>query len=378
MSEDKKKNKRNKASGQWIKWMVGVAAVTTLYLVYSMITTKESIIKSSVTGAKADRAESIAGAGGSERYNTQVIIDNDENAENALNSGQSFMPTLERGGEVDLSQFEMRAPEPAPAPVVQTPQPPPPPAAAPQQGQQRQQQQQPDANMVAAMQAYSSQWRRGTPAMTVVYNEPVVRPGSGNESSEGDATGGDMGILPVMPPESPFKVGQILYVENMFEVNSDKRSPVIAKVLSGPQAGGKFIGGFERQADALILVYNSFADVNGDVTALTAYAVDPNQKTMNVSSEVDYHRFQRWGGLIAASFLEGFSDAFSRGAGSTTIATAGSTIVTEEPYNSREQVLIAAGKVGERLADKADANFNRPPTVTLYPEMPMGVMIVGK
>lgn len=379
MSEEKTKKKRHKASKQWIKWMMIVALVTVAYVIYSMLTTKESLVQSSVSSAKADRALSVAGAGGSDRYNDQVVIANDENAEKARSEGRSFIPTLERGGEVDLTQFEMTAPEPAPAPVQVAPVAPPPPAAPPQQQtQQRQQRQQPDANMVAAMQAYSSQWRRGTPAMTVVYTEPAERGDTRGDGTDADNTEEEMRVLPVLGPESPFKVGQILYVENMFAVDSDKRSPVVAKVLSGPQAGGKFIGGFERQDDALILVYNTYADPDGVVTPITAYAVDPNQKTMNVSSEVDYHRFQRWGGLIAASFLEGFSDAFSRGAGSTTIATAGSTIVTEEPYDSREQVLIASGKVGERLADKADANFDRPPTVTLYPEMTMGVMIVGK
>jgi hypothetical protein len=91
---------------------------------------------------------------------------------------------------------------------------------------------------------------------------------------------------------------------------------------------------------------------------------------------VDHHRLSRWGGLIAASFLEGFGSAVAN-SGVSADNRWGDAIVTKTPdYSVEDQTWIAAGKVGEVMGSKASKNFDREPTVTLNEGIPIGVLII--
>jgi type IV secretory pathway VirB10-like protein len=92
-------------------------------------------------------------------------------------------------------------------------------------------------------------------------------------------------------------------------------------------------------------------------------------------SDVDSHYLERWGGLVAASFLEGFAEAVSNSGLSTQDTDVG--VVVDQPrYSTSDQLWIAAGKVGENLAQPMLQNFYRPPTVYLEPGTEIGILIV--
>jgi type IV secretory pathway VirB10-like protein len=111
-----------------------------------------------------------------------------------------------------------------------------------------------------------------------------------------------------------------------------------------------------------------------------AYAVDPSTSEASVASSVDTHFFSRWGGLIAASFLEGLATAkrFS-GAQSTVYGNASETTdqMVWNTYSPADQAWIAAGKVGERSAKIFERNFDRPPTVYLESGTAVGILVLS-
>ncbi len=171
-----------------------------------------------------------------------------------------------------------------------------------------------------------------------------------------------------------FDVGDVLYAMNTISINSDVPGPVMIELVSGHLRGGKFLGSFVRHNKFLLLKFNAFS-YEGKTYPIEALAVDPATSGVAVRSDVDSHYIERWGGLIAASFLEGFAEAVS-GSGLSTEATDVGVIVDQPVYSTSDQMWIAAGKVGERLAEPMLQNFYRAPTVYLEPGTEMGILIV--
>lgn len=182
-------------------------------------------------------------------------------------------------------------------------------------------------------------------------------------------------------PELQVSPGDILYAVMEVGANSDQAgTPIVARVVSGEWSGAKFIGGFQRMDDRLVLQFNKavIKDKRGrSVTySVAGYAVDPNTYSPGVASSVDHHYLERWGGLIASSFLEGFGEAKSRSGTSYYYGNDNNPGQFKTDYDLSDEAWIAAGKVGEALSDKFSDNFNIPPTVKLEPGEAIGILLL--
>lgn len=173
---------------------------------------------------------------------------------------------------------------------------------------------------------------------------------------------------------TPFEVGDVMYAVNTIAINSDVPGPAMIELVTGHLKGGKFIGAFARHNKHLLLKFTAFA-FQGKTYPIEALAVDPATSSVAMRSDVDSHYFERWGGLVAASFLEGFAEAVST-SGLSTESTDIGVIVDQPDYSTSDQLWIAAGKVGENLAEPMLENFYRPPTVYLEPGTEIGILIV--
>lgn len=173
---------------------------------------------------------------------------------------------------------------------------------------------------------------------------------------------------------TPFEVGEVMYAMNTIAINSDVPGPAMIELISGHLRGGKFIGAFVRHNKHLLLKFNAFS-YEGKTYPVEALAVDPATSGVAMRSDVDSHYLQRWGGLVAASFIEGFASAISS-SGLSTQSTEVGVIVDQPVYSTSDQMWIAAGKVGENLAEPMLQNFYRPPTVYLKTGTEIGILIV--
>lgn len=174
---------------------------------------------------------------------------------------------------------------------------------------------------------------------------------------------------------TPFEVGEVLYGINDIAVNSDVPGPVKIQLVSGPYKGGVFIGNFKRHDAMLLLEFDTFS-FEQQIYRIKGYAVDPQTRGVAVRSDVDHHRLSRWGGLIAASFLEGFADAIEN-SGLETYGNAWGSYTKYPKYSFEDQMWIAAGRVGEHMAVPMYQNFYRSPTVTLNSGEGIGILIIG-
>jgi type IV secretory pathway VirB10-like protein len=332
---------------------------------FLLFTPKKPASTSVVAGARQEAVKGQAGGEGSEEYNRKLEKHDEKKANAALTAGESFIPT----------PVGNRSPLVAPKPAT----PPPPPAVA----QPRVAPVQPPRNDnllkrmmedLAALDSKLNAVSAGTGNVFYQYDFskdakaiPVEKP-----IAQGTAAAADSGVA--------VKPGDVLYAVVETGVNSDVPSAVMATVVVGPYKNARLLGKFQRFEERLVLAFTRVILPGGEDLQLEAYAVDPSTSEASVATSVDTHFFSRWGGLVAAAFLEGLGTAkkFS-GAQSTLYGNAAG--VTDQmvwnTFSPADQAWIAAGKVGEKASRIFERNFDRPPTVYLEQGTPVGVLILS-
>ncbi len=171
------------------------------------------------------------------------------------------------------------------------------------------------------------------------------------------------------------RVGDILLAVNRVTLDSDAPGPAMAEIVLGPWKGCKALGSFVRHGEHLVLSFTELVTKTGESLSIQGCAIDPATDRTAVRSSVDTHALERYGGLIAASFLEGFGDATRRSGTSTYSSIYGSGSSTPR-YSLSDEAWIAGGKVGERLGRQMEKNFERAPTVVLKSGTEMGILLL--
>lgn len=306
----------------------------------------------------------------SQEYRKNLARYSEDKAREALAKGESFVAPA-----ADVRKNPVPVPVPAPEP-----RPDPPPATKNQPPQTLQPQPRPqrpapgetyarkprhEQDRTAPMRAYLAGIKTREPQvqLALVLNEPG--PKDVTHVWEESPTSGLKGL----------KVGDILQCVNRVTLDSDAPGPAMVEVVSGPYRGARVVGSFQRLNEHLVLRFSELAAPDGSVHDIAGFAIDPATDRTAVRTDVDNHVLERWGGLVAASFLEGFGEAVERSGTSahTTIYGSGWSV---PDYSLGEEMWIAAGKAGERAANALDRGFGRAPTVTLESGTAMGVLLL--
>lgn len=348
---------------------VGVAAVI-LIASFMLFTPKKQENPSSLAATRTDLVKGGAGGQGSEEYNRKLAEQSERQANSALQTGESYIPPP-TGRRLLVAKKEDTPPPPKPAPV---PTPRVAPVRQPRENNEMLKRMMDDLNALdTQLRAYSV----GQGAIAYQYDfskdkqvkvEKTAATGGGNSSGKQDAL--------------DLQIGDLLYAVVDIGVNSDVPSAVMATVTAGKYKKTRLIGKFQRHDERLVLMFNRAILPGGGQAQIEAYAVDPNTTEGSVASSVDTHFFERWGGLIAAAFLEGLGDAKRySGAQSTMYGGYGGYGVEDRMvwgnYSVEDQAWIAAGKVGEKASRIFERGFDRPPTVYLAAGSPIGVLVMN-
>ena len=176
-------------------------------------------------------------------------------------------------------------------------------------------------------------------------------------------------------PDSGITPGEILYAVTDTASNSDQGStPVMATIITGKWRGGNCLGSFTRFEEKLVVQFSKLV-YKGKTYGINGYAIDPKTSLPGVRSSVDTHFLERWGGLVASSFLQGFGQAISS-QGSTQVNALGGTTTWHPRMNVRDQVWTAMGVVGEKSGKQFEKMFDMPPTVTLNAGTEIGILVL--
>lgn len=185
--------------------------------------------------------------------------------------------------------------------------------------------------------------------------------------------------LPSKPNrKEPLKIGQVLYASLDQEMNSDLPVPAnTATILTGPYKKSKVVGRFQRIGGFLRITFSKLIKEDSTELKINAYAVKPDaERSPALRSSINNHTIKRWGGLAAASFLEGFGNSVSNSGVVEKENDDGSIRKTYPEYSVTDQLWIASGKMGERAASIAEKNFYTPPTVILKRDQPIGILVI--
>jgi len=172
--------------------------------------------------------------------------------------------------------------------------------------------------------------------------------------------------------------GRVVYGWVVNSADSDTPGPVVAEILEkGPLYKARLVGSFKtnQTTSGLIIQFNRIAFPDGTETDVQAYAVDSTKGTISVKSEVNKRYLERYGALIAASFIEGLGSTLSD-TGST-IAYGGYFTHFERPEASLQQGLLAgAGKVGQRMSHDIEQAAPKGPLVKLNAGRTIGILFM--
>lgn len=184
----------------------------------------------------------------------------------------------------------------------------------------------------------------------------------------------------------PFiKAGTILFAVLDTAINSDyPDSPVLATIVAGQFKGAKLLGklmttkGVSGQQDRVSLNF-TLMDMKEWIHSIpvTAFAIDPDTARTVMASNVNYHYLQRFGAIMATSFLEGYGNALlSSGATSTTGIFGTSS--TNPQLSPGQKIAVALGQIGKTLGAVTKNYVNIPPTVKVDSGVGLGILFMAE
>jgi type IV secretory pathway VirB10-like protein len=161
-------------------------------------------------------------------------------------------------------------------------------------------------------------------------------------------------------------------------INSDEISPVMAKIVSGDFKGARLIGNIKTSGEKVIVEFNTLS-FKGEKTSMkvNAVAIDPESSRTALTGDVNNHYFLRYGVMLAAAFLGGYSDALSQQNTTVTTDVSGATTVARGSMNSKQITQQALGSVGKELASTTKSSIqNLKPTIKVDSGIAIGVLLM--
>jgi intracellular multiplication protein IcmE len=193
--------------------------------------------------------------------------------------------------------------------------------------------------------------------------DPPASPSSGGNS--GTAATGTV-LIPA---------GRGVYAHPILALNSDETSPAVFQADSGPIAGDRMIGSFERQDDRLIIHVSSIVH-QGQTIGCDGVIIAPDTMEASVATGVDEHYLSRVILPAAAAFIQGLGQAIATTSNSVSVLSPLGGATTATNLNFRQQLGVGAGVAGAQVGTFLNQAAPKGPTVTLDANVGVGVMFL--
>jgi intracellular multiplication protein IcmE len=170
--------------------------------------------------------------------------------------------------------------------------------------------------------------------------------------------------------------GRGIYAHPILALSSDQTSPVIMQADSGPIAGDRMIGSFERQDDRLVIHISSIIH-QGQTIGCDGVVVAPDTMEASVATGVDEHYMSRIILPAAAAFVQGLGQALATTSNSTAVLSPFGGATTTTNLNFHQQLGVAAGAAAGQIGSVLNQEAPKGPTVTLDANVGVGVMFLS-
>lgn len=154
------------------------------------------------------------------------------------------------------------------------------------------------------------------------------------------------------------EAGRIEYAQLINKADSDVPGPILAQLASGPLAGDRLIGSFQKKDEYLVLSFDTVVH-DGIALSTTAVALDPKTASPGVATDVDHKYFQRIILPAAASFIQGIGEAISTSGTTTVSAGTGTTTSSSSDLDAKQELFKGIDKAAEKLGDVLDKDAQR-------------------
>jgi intracellular multiplication protein IcmE len=392
--------------------VIGAGGLALVVLVVAVVTTGHHAQPFS-QDARMKQVDALpAGLHSTPEQDALAKIADTQHAEHAIASGTSYTPPLAPSAVVMAAPPTVQqptapaappppprfVPHPAPSPVVavddpvfppQTigaPQTVPTPAPVPTQTVAV------TANPQAVA-AYSkeigdlfNQWGGRAPETDVVMPPPTTPSGATPPAAQAGGTAGRASdpapsVTPVSTAAHPaatvlIPAGRGIYAHPILALSSDQTSPVVMQADSGPIAGDRMIGSFERQNDRLVIHVSSIVH-QGQTIGCDGVVVAPDTMEASVATGVDEHTMSRIILPAAAAFVQGLGQALATTSNSVSVLSPLGGATTATNLNFHQQLGVAAGAAAGQIGSVLNQEAPKGPTVTLDANVGVGVMFLS-
>ena len=234
-----------------------------------------------------------------------------------------------------------------------------------------------DAAVTGEMRTVLSTWATQGEGLAVIAVAKSTRSAPGVGSSGSPAPKGTSAAAKKKVPIIP--AGKILYGVVVNTLDSDNPGPVLVQAVGGRFDGTKFLGSFQRNHGKLTIQLNRVIYPDGESDSIGAYVVSPGAKLRaGLETDVDHHYLYRYGGLLASAFLQGFGEAAMYSNSTAYPSAYGMPIIGFNGMTFLQQSELGMGQAGMMLGSQAMNAFNRPTTVKLAANTPVGILIVAE
>lgn len=339
------------------------------------------------TAARAPRApaiESIPGGPQTPEYDRLQRLADQQRAARALDLGGSAAPTPPRlhprAAEAPIDPAPGSAPPPPPVTPARSPGGAPPDDSAPRVNDWARAMRDQLKGLIAYRERFEP-----TPTRMVVFED---RRGVRERATPWPEIPGALDAFNPPGPrdrQGPLRPGDLLYAVLQTAINSDEPGPIRALIVGERFKGSILLGSLTsfppvvgRRPERVLVKFDHLTTPERVTYAIEAYAVDTTTARTALATGVDHHRLERWGALLAASFLEGYGQAVRASHTITTVGPLGNIVsVPQDDLDHADLVREAVGTVGQRLATVVGEQFQRPNTITVASGAGIGVLIIA-
>lgn len=171
-----------------------------------------------------------------------------------------------------------------------------------------------------------------------------------------------------------YRAGQIAAATMINTTNSDNPGSMLARIHSGPFAGGSLIGSAKSGVDGVGVggTFHTLVAPDGREFDIKAEALSEGDLSNMLATDIDHKLFNRFVFRPLAYFLEGMADAVlaNVSASRMTIHDSAVTTIETEPLDTAEQARVGLGKAtGEMVKDLEKPTSMRPTTTVARNEV---------
>lgn len=176
------------------------------------------------------------------------------------------------------------------------------------------------------------------------------------------------------PYNKTMTVGDTIYAINRLPINTDG-VPVIQLTIvsSGDMNNAVLSGTFTKMRDSVVLRFTTYSK-NGKSYPINAMAIDPETWESMIADDVDNHYWERYGGVILASLVKGYSQSIQDVSVSDTNVGQRETRQGLDSFSDR--LMVGFGEAGAALAPVFLENAGRDSTVFVYKDRPVAVLFL--